>query len=80
MANFVAVPAERLGRDVLLALLEEFASRDGTDYGNYELTLQGKVDALHNQLQRADLQLLYDADSEQWDLVSHENAAQLLAN
>ena len=80
MANFVAVPAERLGSDVLQALLEEFASRDGTDYGNYELTLQGKVDALNNQLQRGELQLLYDADSEEWDLVSHEDATQLLAN
>ena len=80
MAIFVAVPAERLGSDVLLALLEEFASRDGTDYGNYELTLQGKVDALHNQLQRGELQLLYDTDSEQWDLLPRERATEFLAD
>ena len=80
MANFVAVPAERLGSNVLLALLEEFASRDGTDYGDYELTLQRKVDALHKQLGSGELQLLYDGDSEQWDLVSQESAAQMLAN
>ncbi|MCB1699151.1 MAG: YheU family protein, partial [Halioglobus sp.] len=39
MANFVAVPVERLQPDVLQALLEEFASRDGTDYGERELSL-----------------------------------------
>ncbi|MCB1732970.1 MAG: YheU family protein [Halieaceae bacterium] len=78
MANFVAVPVERLQPDVLQALLEEFASRDGTDYGERELSLEQKVGALRMQLGRGDLQLLYDTDSESWDLLPAESAAQLL--
>lgn len=78
MANFVAVPLDRLPSDVLVALLEEFASRDGTDYGERECSLEQKVSELRTQLAAGDLQLLYDADSEQWDLVSRENAGSLL--
>ena len=80
MAEFVAVPLPRLQKDVLQALLEEFASRDGTDYGECEFTLQQKANALHAQLLKGDLQLLYDTDSEEWDLVAAEQAAVLLNN
>jgi uncharacterized protein YheU (UPF0270 family) len=61
-----------------VALLEEFASRDGTDYGERECSLEQKVGELRTQLAAGELQLLYDADSEQWDLVSRENAGSLL--
>ena len=78
MANFVAVPVDRLDSAILQALLEEFASRDGADYGRYELTLEQKVADLSTQLHSGHLQLLYDSDSEQWDLVPREEAANLL--
>ena len=39
MATFVEVPPERLDPAVLAALLEDYASRDGTDYGDREHTL-----------------------------------------
>jgi len=80
MAEFVAVPLQRLQEDVLQALLEEFASRDGTDYGERELSLAQKVQSLEGQLKGGELQLLYDTDSEQWDLVPREQAAALLNN
>ena len=80
MAEFVAVPLQRLQEGVLQALLEEFASRDGTDYGEQELSLVQKVLALEGQLKRGELQILYDADSEQWDLLPREQAATLLNN
>ena len=78
MARFVAVPLQRLQGDILQALLEEFASRDGTDYGEHELSLAQKTTALQKQLEQGELQILYDADSEQWDLVPTEQAATLL--
>ena len=78
MANFVEVPTERLAPDVLARLLEEFASRDGTDYGEREHTLEEKVAQLHEQLRAKELYVLFDADSENWDLVLREQAMQLL--
>jgi len=79
MAQFIEVPSARLDPQVLQALLEDFASRDGTDYGAVEHTLEQKVSQLLRQLQSSELQLLYDADSEQWDLVDADNAGALLA-
>jgi uncharacterized protein YheU (UPF0270 family) len=78
MAEFVLVPAQRLQAEVLLALLEEYASRDGTDYGERERTLEEKVAQLLCQLRTDELQILYDVDSEQWDLLPRAQAEQLL--
>lgn len=78
MAQFVAVPPQRLQADVLQALLEDYASRDGTDYGEREFTLEEKVERLQRQLHAAELHILYDVDSEQWDLVPRAQAELLL--
>ncbi len=78
MANFIAVPPDRLASATLMSLLEEFASRDGTDYGEREVPLAQKVESLRSQLAAGVIHLLYDADSEQWDLVDRESAESLL--
>ena len=78
MASLLEIPPSRLTPEVLDALLEEFASRDGTDYGEREHSLTEKVAQLRVQLMSAELALLYDGDSEEWDLVSRDQAAILL--
>ena len=80
MAQFVRVPPGQLSPDALAGLLEEFVSRDGTDYGERELSLEEKRDNLHRALQRGDIAILYDLDSEQWDFVDVESAAELLGD
>ena len=67
-------------RYMLQSLLEEFASRDGTDYGEHELTLEHKVANLKGQLARRDLLILFDADAENWDLLPRDQAELLLEN
>lgn len=78
MAQFVMVPAQRLQSEVLQALLEDFATRDGTDYGERVFTLEDKVARLQGQLDSGEIQILYDADSEQWDLLPRAQAELLL--
>ena len=78
MARFVEVPPARLDAEVLQALLEEYASRDGTDYGERELTLEQKVAQLQLRLRGRDLLLLYDSEGETWDLLDREQAESLL--
>lgn len=80
MADFVRVPPERLPAETLAALLEEYASRDGTDYGHYDISLEVKRTQLHARLTNGDLQLLYDVDSEHWDLVDRDRANALLVD
>lgn len=78
MTQFVQVPPERLEADTLQALLEDYASRDGTDYGEQELSLARKVDDLRNQLRRGDLLIVCELDGEHWDLLPAERARELL--
>jgi uncharacterized protein YheU (UPF0270 family) len=79
MAQFIEVPQSRLEERTLLALLEDFASRDGTDYGVRELPLDEKVGRLLEQLNASKIVLLYDSDSEQWDLMARDSAQILLS-
>jgi uncharacterized protein YheU (UPF0270 family) len=62
----------------LQALLEEFVSRDGTDYGAVELTLEQKAGNLRRQLEREEVAILFDTESEQWDLVAADQLQALL--
>ncbi len=78
MARIVEIPLDRLRDDLLNALLEDYASRDGTDYGEVERSLTEKVGELRRQIERGELRVLYDADSEQWDLAVTEEARKLV--
>lgn len=80
MAEFVEVPLRRLQADVLQALLEEYASRDGTDYGEREQPLAEKVDQLRLQIEQREVLILYEVESEHWDLLPVEQAGELLAS
>jgi hypothetical protein len=80
MTQFVEVPSQRLEADVLQALLEEYASRDGTDYGERELGLEYKVNNLRTQLQKRELLIVFEVECEQWDLVPAQQAQDLLAH
>jgi uncharacterized protein YheU (UPF0270 family) len=75
MAQFVHVPLERVASDTLQAMLEDFASRDGTDYGRRELSLGEKVANLQSQLGSGELSLVFDLASEQWDLLDRDALA-----
>ena len=78
MAPFLEIPAGRLEPEVLAALLEEFASRDGTDYGEVETVMARRVAQLRGRLDRGEMALLYDSESEIWDLVSRDRADEFL--
>lgn len=78
MADFVRVPVERVPEEHLHALLEEYASRDGTDYGAEETCLEARVAHLLAQIRASKIQLLFDGDSEQWDILPADEAQRLL--
>jgi uncharacterized protein YheU (UPF0270 family) len=78
VSDFIQIPSDRLDFAVLQSLLEEFASRDGTDYGEKEATLEEKVAQLRLQLQRGTIVLLFDTSTETWDLLEMEQAQALI--
>lgn len=68
----------RVPPESLAGLLEEFASRDGTDYGERETSLADRVSQLRTQLESGELRLLFEADSEHWDILPAAQARELL--
>ena len=77
MAQFVRIPPESIEAALLVSMLEEYASRDGTDYGVRELSLEEKVDRLRAQLRSGKLAIVHDLASEQWDLLNDKQLAEL---
>ena len=44
------IPHNQVPEQTLLAIIEEFISREGTDYGHREYTLDEKVEKVKSQL------------------------------
>jgi len=78
VAQLVDVPPSRVPEDSLRGLLEEFASRDGTDYGASETPLDERVRQLRRRLNAGEVALLFDVDSETWDLLPRDDARRML--
>lgn len=58
------IPYDALDPETLSSILDDIVSRDGTDYGNYELDAEQKRQQALNALQRGEAVLLFDTESE----------------
>jgi uncharacterized protein YheU (UPF0270 family) len=66
----IEVPFEDLSGETLRRLAEEFVTRDGTDYGAVEKSLEEKVAGLIRQLESGDAKIYYEAKSETINIVA----------
>lgn len=62
------IPHGRLSRETLTGLIEEFVTREGTDYGEREHTLERKVERVRDQLRRGEVVISFDPDTGGCDL------------
>lgn len=67
--KFVVVPHTELAADLLHAVVESFVLREGTDYGERELSLEDKVARVVAQLKKGDLNIVFDPESESVSIV-----------
>lgn len=58
------IPHTALAPDTLRNLVEEFVTREGTDYGNHVYSLQDKVGHVLRQLEQGSAVIVYDSESE----------------
>ncbi|MBA3495040.1 MAG: YheU family protein [Gammaproteobacteria bacterium] len=56
------IPYDKLSPEVLQGLIEEFATRDGTDYGAREVSLRSKVAQVRRQLEAGKSVILYNTE------------------
>ena len=66
------IPYNELSEEALQALIEDFVTRDGTDYGQDELSMQEKAAHLLTLLERGELLISYNEDTETCGLVTRE--------
>lgn len=59
----IRIPHRELEAETLTALIEDFVTRDGTDYGATEMTLAAKVAQVRAQLERGEAVITYDEES-----------------
>ncbi len=59
-AEPVVVPHGELSPDALRGVIEAFVLREGTDYGEREVTHEHKVAQVLRQLERGEVRILYD--------------------
>lgn len=63
------IPYKDLSADVLTAIIEDFVSREGTDYGAIESTFSSKVSQVMRQLEKGEAAITFDADTETCSIV-----------
>ncbi len=68
------IPYEQLSSDALQGLIEEFITREGTDYGAEEISLGSKVKQVENQLRRRDVVVVFDQHSESVTILARRDA------
>lgn len=74
------MPYQSLDQNVLRAIAEEFVSRDGTDYGEVELSMEHKLEQLLEQIRGGQVVIYYDDASESVNLMTSEQYQLMQAN
>lgn len=62
------IPHTELPPATLQAVLEDYVSREGTDYGHQDWSLADKVAAVRLQLDRGEVAISWDPQAESLDL------------
>ena len=68
----MVIPYEQLAADTLRAVIEEYVSREGTDYGEQAFTLDQKVAQIMTQLRQKRAVLVFDDKTETCHVVLRE--------
>lgn len=66
------IPIESLSKETLRRVVEEFVTREGTDYGVSTADLSTKVDQVLRQLTKGQAVLVFDNESESCHIVSKD--------
>lgn len=66
------IPHQQLSTDTLNTLVEEFVTRDGTDYGSSEMNLTQKTRQVIKQLDQGKIVIVFDEASETCNIVGRE--------
>ena len=70
----IIVPWKDLPPETLTNLIEEFVTRDGTDYGDQEVATSTKVEQVRTQLKQQEAFIVFDEVTESVSVMGKEQA------
>lgn len=56
----ILIPWQQLSADALDGIVEEYVTREGTDYGDYSFSLQDKKDQIFAQIRSGQVVIMFD--------------------
>ena len=65
----IVVPYTELSPGALRGVIEAFVLREGTEYGERDVSLEDKVSQVTRQLRRGEVRIVFDPGSESIDIV-----------
>lgn len=66
------VPWNQIDADTLENLIQEYVTRDGTDYGEREVSLEAKVDQVRERLKKGEAVVWFDEVTETVNILPRE--------
>ena len=62
------IPYTKLSEEALRAIIEEYITREGTEYGVTEYTFEQKIEQIHQQLLQGEIKINFDIETETCNL------------
>lgn len=69
----VKIPYDQLSPEALQGVIEEFVTRDGTDYGEIEIPLETKVAQVLTQLKSGKAVIVFDQETETCNILRSDD-------
>lgn len=66
----IKIPYDQLSQAALRGVVEEFVTRDGTDYGEVEVPLETKIFQVKAQLESGKAVIVFDQESQTCNILS----------
>jgi uncharacterized protein YheU (UPF0270 family) len=72
MGDQVIVPHASLTAEALRGVIEDFITREGTDYGMHEASLEQKHEQVARQIEAGEVVIVFDVETESVNLMRRE--------
>lgn len=67
------IPYDQLNSETLNGVIEEFVTRDGTDYGEIEVSLETKISRVLGQLKSGKAVIVFDQKTETCTILKNDD-------
>ncbi len=67
------IPYDQLNPETLHGVIEEFVTRDGTDYGDIEASLETKTSQVLGQLKSGNAVIVFDQETETCNILRSDD-------